>query len=76
MSFGRFFGEVKSDLRFFDLRLAGGMEMILDDEIRSRRHFEREAVRKEMRLRADRPTAERKHLATGAHAAVAGFGPL
>ena len=65
----RFFGEVKTDHRFLRLRFARGMKMILHHQVRSFRHMQRQAIGKKVRLRADRPAAERNIGLARAHAA-------
>ena len=75
-AFGRLFGKVKADERFFGFGFASGMEVILDDEIGSFANLEAEARGIEMRLTADGPAADANSAVSDAHAAETGLGAL
>ena len=70
---GRLFGEVQTDHRSFHFWFSRGVEMILNHKIRALRETQRQTFRKEMRLRADRPSAQRQRSAARPHAAEARF---
>lgn len=54
---GGLFGKVEGDLGFFSFGFAGGMEMVLDNEVGVFGEAQRESAGVEMRLTADRPSA-------------------
>src|SRR5271155_2514976 len=69
----RLFGKIEPDHGLLRFRLARGLEVILNHEVRTLRDMQRETLREKMGLRAYRPAAEWHGSASRAHAAETGL---